>query len=113
MLTEIETSTEHYRKLTEILGEKHLKTKVESPFDFIQIAKEGVSADVIKNFGGYFKLSRELMATMLNVSAPTLYRWTKSNKNLDRNFSVNYSKSPICSFLVQRFLALTGISSNG
>ena len=88
MITEIETSTEHYRKLTEILGEKHLKTKVESPFDFIQIAKEGVSADVIKNFGGYFKLSRELMAAMLNVSAPTLYRWTKSNKNLDRNFSV-------------------------
>lgn len=88
MIKEIETTTEHYKKLIEILGKKHLKSKVESPFDFIQIASEGVSADVIQNFRDHFNLPRELMATMLNISAPTLYRWTRSNKNLERNFSV-------------------------
>ena len=88
MIQEIETSTEHYKKLIEILGKKQLKSKVESPFDFIQIASKGVSADVIQNFRIHFNLSRDLMASMLNISTPTLYRWTRSNKNLDRNFSI-------------------------
>jgi len=88
MIQEIETSTEHYKKLIEILGKKHLKSKVESPFDFIQIASKGVSADVIQNFRIHFNLSRDLTANMLNISAPTLYRWTRSNKNLERNFSI-------------------------
>ena len=88
MIEEIETSTEHYKKLIEILGKKHLKSKVESPFDFIQIASKGVSADVIQNFRIHFNLSRDLMANMLNISTPTLYRWTRSNKNLERNFSI-------------------------
>lgn len=88
MITEIKSSTEHYRKLIEILGGKHLKTKVESPFDFIHIASEGVNADVIRNFRIYFDLSRELTADILDISAPTLYRWAKTNKKLDRNFSI-------------------------
>lgn len=88
MIHEIETSTEHYKTLIEILGKKQLKSKVESPFDFIQIATNGVSADVIQNFRIHFNLSRDLMASMLNISTPTLYRWTRSNKNLDRNFSI-------------------------
>ena len=88
MIQEIETSTEHYKKLIEILGKKHLRSKVESPFDFIQIASKGVSADVIQNFRIHFNLSRDLMANMLNISTPTLYRWTRSNKNLERNFSI-------------------------
>jgi putative toxin-antitoxin system antitoxin component (TIGR02293 family) len=88
MIKEIESTTQHYKKLIEILGEKHLKSKVESPFDFIQIANQGVSVDVIKNFRDYFNISPELVANMLNTSVPTIYRWSKSNKALGRNFSV-------------------------
>jgi putative toxin-antitoxin system antitoxin component (TIGR02293 family) len=88
MIKEIESTTEHYKKLIDILGKKHLKSKVESPFDFIQIATDGVNADVLKNFRVHFNLSRDLMANMLNVSAPTIYRWTRSNKILERNLSV-------------------------
>ena len=88
MIKEIESTTQHYKKLIEILGEKHLKSKVESPFDFIQIANQGVSVDVIKNFRDYFNISPELVANMLNTSFPTIYRWSKSNKALGRNFSV-------------------------
>jgi len=88
MIGEVETSTAHFRKLTDILGVQDMKTNLESPFDFIQIAKDGVNASVIKNFGGYFNLSRELLASMLNVSTPTIYRWTKENRNLDINFTI-------------------------
>lgn len=88
MEQKIESTTEHYKKLIEVLGEEYLKEKVESPFDFIHIATDGISANVLRNFRVYFNLSHDLTANMLNVSAPTLYRWTRSNKNLDRNFSV-------------------------
>lgn len=47
-----------------------------------------MNANIIKNFRIYFNLSRESTAHMLNISEPTLYRWIKSNKSLDRNFSV-------------------------
>ncbi len=88
MITEIESTTRHYKKLTELLGKKYVKSSFESPFDFIHIANKGINANVVKNFRLYFSLSRSLTAHMLNISEPTLYRWTKSNKNLDRNFSV-------------------------
>ena len=88
MIKEKESTTEHYKKLIEVLGKKYVKTEVESPFDFIHIANKGISANVVKNFRVYFDLSRNLTAHMLNVSEPTLYRWTKANKNLERNFSV-------------------------
>ena len=44
MISEIATTTEHYKKLVEILGSDYLKETVESPFDFIQIASRGVAA---------------------------------------------------------------------
>jgi len=88
MIKELESTTEHYKKFIKILGGKYLKAKVESPYDFIHIAKIGVNANVIKNFRIYFNLPRKSTAHMLNISEPTLYRWIKANKNLDRNFSV-------------------------
>ena len=88
MIKEKESTTEHYKKLIEVLGKKYVKAEVESPFDFIHIANKGINANVIKNFRVYFNLSRNLTAHMLNISEPTLYRWTKANKNLERNFSV-------------------------
>ena len=81
-------TTEHYKKLKTILGEEYVKDTVESPFDFIHIANKGVNANVVKNFRAYFELSRDIMADMLNISAPTLYRWTKLNKILERNYSI-------------------------
>ena len=82
------TSSNHYQKLIEILGEEYIRTKIESPYDFILIATEGVNANIIKNFRLYFNISRQSTANMLNISEPTLYRWIKANKNLERNFSV-------------------------
>jgi len=88
MIEEKEITTEHYKKLVKVLGSENLKNTVESPFDFIHISNGGIKAVVINNFSIYFKLSKNQTANMLNVSEPTLYRWTKANKNLDRNFSV-------------------------
>lgn len=88
MIEEREITTEHYEKLTDVLGRKNVLVKIESPFDFIYIASKGINVSVIRNFSNYFKLTKELVAQLLDISEPTLYRWTKSNKNLDRNFSV-------------------------
>ncbi len=88
MIAEKEITTEHYKKLVEVLGRKNVPVKIESPFDFIQIASKGVNADVIKNFSNYFNLTKGLVAQILDVSEPTLYRWFKVNKKLERNFSV-------------------------
>ena len=87
-MIEEETSTKHYKKLIEVLGKSNVRSKVESPFDFIHIANKGINAIVIKNFSSYFEISKEDTAQMLNISSPTLYRWIKSNKNLDKNFSI-------------------------
>lgn len=83
-----ETTTPHYKKLVEILGKKYVGAKIESPYDFIHIASKGINSNVIKNFRTYFNISKGSTAHMLNVSEPTIYRWMKSNKNLDRNHSV-------------------------
>lgn len=88
MIAQQDLTISRYKKLRKVLGENYIKNKVESPFDFILIAKEGISAGVLKNFILYFDLSKSLTAHMLNVSEPTLYRWTKTNKSLDKNFSV-------------------------
>jgi len=88
MITEMETTTAHYKKLVNVLGKKYVNSIVENPYDFIHLANKGIDAAVIKNFKSYFNLSRDSIAHMLNVSEPTLYRWTKANKSLDRNFSV-------------------------
>ena len=88
MIKEAQSTSRHYKKLTELLGEKYVKSKINSPFDFIEVANRGVSASAIKNFRIYFNLPRNSTASMLNISEPTLYRWIRANKNLDRNSSV-------------------------
>ncbi|MFT4681797.1 MAG: putative toxin-antitoxin system antitoxin component (TIGR02293 family) [Granulosicoccus sp.] len=88
MIKTKETTTKHYQNLRGLLGKKYIKSKVESPFDFISIANKGVNANVILNFRNYFNIERQEAAEMLNVSAPTIYRWIRENKTLDRNCSV-------------------------
>ncbi len=83
-----EITTEHYKELIGIFGRKNIRYDVESPFDFIHIANKGVHAVVFKNFRSHFDVSRDVLAEMLNVSTPTLYRWIKSNKKLERNYSI-------------------------
>ncbi len=88
MIENRELTTDHYKRLIEVLGPEYIKSEVESPFDFIRIARKGINAKVINNFRYYFRLPLNSTANMLNISEPTIYRWTKSNKSLDRNFSV-------------------------
>ncbi|HYX08582.1 MAG TPA: antitoxin Xre/MbcA/ParS toxin-binding domain-containing protein [Bacteroidales bacterium] len=88
MILEKEQTTEHYKKLKEVLGKKYITDELESPFDFIHIAKKGINANVIKNIRIYFDLPRSIIAEMLNISEPTLYRWTKANKNLEKNYTI-------------------------
>lgn len=87
-LKELNPSTEYYKKLTSILGKKYIRSTIESPFDFITIATNGVNAQVIVNFRKYFHISRGFTADLLNVSEPTIYRWVRGSKKLDRNYSV-------------------------
>ena len=82
------TTSKHYKTLLDILGRKYIRTEIESPYDFIHIASRGISAQVILNFRKYFNIPREITAEMLNVSGPTIYRWVRENKKLERNFSV-------------------------
>jgi len=88
MKGKMDLTSGHFEELREVLGKKYLTTSIESHYDFIQIATNGLNANVIKNFGKYFNLSLDTTAPMLNVSAPSIYRWTKANKNLERNLSV-------------------------
>ncbi len=85
---EKKTTTGHYEQLLEILGKKYIRSKIESPFDFITIASQGVNAKVIINFRNHFDIPRSYAAELLNVSEPTIYRWIRNNKKLDRNYSV-------------------------
>ncbi len=88
MIKEIGLTTKHLDSLRDVLGRKYVKVKVESPYDFIHIASKGLNANIIKNFKDYFNLSLDTTAQMLNVSEPSIYRWTKANKKLDRNLSI-------------------------
>lgn len=88
MISNISTTTEHYDKLLKILGSNYINSKIESPFDFIRISKDGLNANIITNFRSFFRLPLDSTAQILNISEPTIYRWTKANKILDRNFSV-------------------------
>ena len=81
-------TTKHLDEIRTVLGKKYIKHQFESQFDFIQVAAKGINANVIKNFGAYFNLTRDNTAAFLSISEPTIYRWTKSNKILERNFSV-------------------------
>lgn len=81
-------TTSHYQKLAEILSRETNKWQINSAFDFISIATKGVDARIIENFLEYFDVSKLETSKLLNISEPTIYRWTKSKKRLDRNFSV-------------------------
>jgi putative toxin-antitoxin system antitoxin component (TIGR02293 family) len=84
----IENTTEHYKRVVKVLGEENIKGKIESPFDYINIASNGISASVINNFSSFFNMNREITALLFDVSSPTIYRWTKAGKLLSRNFAV-------------------------
>jgi putative toxin-antitoxin system antitoxin component (TIGR02293 family) len=88
MIKEKSTTTDHYERLLSILGKTNFKTQIESPFDFIQIADTGIKAVIISNFRTYFEVSKEETANMLNISSPTLYRWIKANKELEKNTTI-------------------------
>lgn len=88
ILKEISTTTEHYEQLQDILGRKYIRSKIESPFDFITIATRGINANIIVNFRKHFNIPRGYAAELLNVSEPTIYRWIRGNKKLERNYSV-------------------------
>lgn len=80
--------SQQYDGLVSILGNNQIKGSIESPFDFITLANKGIDADVILNFRKYFKISRNVTAQLLDVSEPTLYRWVRENKRLDRKYSI-------------------------
>lgn len=88
MITKEKPSINHYKYLKEILGKKYIKSEISSSFDFISIASEGVDAHIIDNFKAHFNFHLDFVAELLNISAPTIYRWIKENKKLDRNYSV-------------------------
>lgn len=81
-------STQHYKNLQNILGKNYIQEQIESPYDFISIASQGIDAHIILNFRKYFGIEREDAADMLNISAPTIYRWIKQNKKLERNYTI-------------------------
>ncbi len=88
MITTEKNKSDYFESLKDILGRKYLKYNIESPFDFIGIANKGVNAHVIDNFQVYFNFKRDDVAELLNISSPTIYRWVKENKKLERNYSV-------------------------
>ncbi|MFO7978505.1 MAG: antitoxin Xre/MbcA/ParS toxin-binding domain-containing protein [Bacteroidales bacterium] len=85
---QIPTTTAHYDKLVSILGKKYIRSDIHNPFDFIALASKGINAHVILNFRKHFNIPRGFAAELLNVSEPTVYRWIRENKKLERNFSV-------------------------
>lgn len=83
-----EDFTKQYQEFINVLGKEYVGDSVESPFDFITIASAGVGANVISNFKNYFNISKEQTAEFLNISEATLYRWLRSDKKLERNYSI-------------------------
>ncbi len=87
-ITEVDTTREHYQRLLQVLGQDYDKLEIESSYDFIRLAAKGVNALAIEKFRHYFKISREETAQILNISSPTLYRWIRSSKNLEKNYAI-------------------------
>ena len=88
MLNRPETTTAHYQKLRLILGEDLIDMPIESPFDFVQQAKQGIASRAIQNFRFYFQLPIDETATMLNISEPTIYRWIRTNRKLEKIYAI-------------------------
>ncbi|NEN23699.1 DUF2384 domain-containing protein [Cryomorpha ignava] len=81
-------NTDRYNHLIKLLGKKYIKTDIENPLDFISVASRGVEAGIIINFRNAFNIPRDFAAEMLNISEPTLYRWIKEDKKLQRNYAI-------------------------
>jgi putative toxin-antitoxin system antitoxin component (TIGR02293 family) len=88
MKTETGRYSEELKGLRNALGTKNIGADVEGPLDFVRVADKGMNASVIGNFRKYFNLPLAVTADMLDISGPTLYRWTKQNRKLGRNHSV-------------------------
>ena len=82
------TSVKRYEDIANVLGKKYLKGKIERPLDYIKIAEKGINANVINNFRTYFELPLDETSVILNISQPTIYRWLRENKILERNTAV-------------------------
>ena len=88
MIDIVNPISNNYSQIVSILGEQYISHDISSPFDFITVANHGLNANVITSFRAYFNFSIDTTAQLLNVSEPTLYRWTKDNKILDSYLSV-------------------------
>ena len=88
MKEKIYSTTKHLDEIRVVLGKKYIRSRLDNRYGFIQVASRGINANVISNFRKYFSLSRIAVAEYLSISEPTIYRWTKDNKKLERNFSV-------------------------
>lgn len=82
------STRQHYDQLATILGQKYISERIEIPFDFIKMATKGIGAEIIMNFSRHFNLTKSETARLLSISEPTIYRWIKSAKPLDRKFSI-------------------------
>lgn len=89
MTTPVHSAPERYSALLKIIGKRSSSTNLDSPFDYISIASKGLNASVVAKFQDHFKLRKEEISEMLNVSTPTLYRWIKMDKVLERNTAVH------------------------
>jgi putative toxin-antitoxin system antitoxin component (TIGR02293 family) len=78
----------HYARLLQILGAADFPVTIESSFDFIRIASQGIDAQAILNFQDYFGFTRDRTARLLQVSEPTIYRWVRAEKKLDKRISM-------------------------
>lgn len=84
----IKKITINYAKIQRIFWSNYIRKNIESPYDFIILAEEGIRASIIINFRKYFDVSTIEVAEWLNVSENTVYRWTSTDRNLTRNYSV-------------------------
>lgn len=83
-----DNSPKLYEQLAEVLGREYLGHDIESRYDYITLATEGINAYAIRNFRSHFNLDRGFVAAVMQVSEPTLYRWIKSQRKLHRNQSL-------------------------
>lgn len=77
-----------YDRLLHILGEDRFKGQVSNSMDFILMADQGISTAIISNFQNHYEIPRTFLSRILHVSEPTLYRWLKAKKTLDRYHAV-------------------------
>jgi putative toxin-antitoxin system antitoxin component (TIGR02293 family) len=77
-----------YTEISEILGSGYVNEPIHSSYDYISLAGSGLNANVIRNFARHFQLRLSEISKMLNVSEPTIYRWSKSGRPLDKYVAI-------------------------